>query len=94
MRPVAVALAMLEQGLEETGEHGLRNRRPVVRNAEFVIAPDLARRSVIRPDGGQKSTAFSTSLSSICAMRSGAPRIGQASAGVSSSNRDDGKASL
>ncbi len=45
------------------------------------------------PDGGQKSTAFSMSLSSIWAIKSGAPRMKQASGGVSSSMRAPGKAS-
>ena len=43
------------------------------------------------PEGGQKSTAFSMSLSRSCAIKSGAPRMKQASGGVSSAMRAAGE---
>ncbi len=54
MRLVVMALALLEQGLEQPAEHGLGNRRAVVRDAELVVAAGLRARRT-RDEAGRRT---------------------------------------
>jgi len=72
----------------------LRNGWTIVLHLQQIVARMPVRgRTVIVPADGQKSTAFSTSLSSSCTRRSGAPRMKQGSAGVSRAMRACGNPS-